>query len=62
MSEIYEQLLFWINTIWRRRWAAIAVTWFVCLGGWFFVASKPDTYTATTNIFIDTANILSPLL
>ena len=62
MSEIYEQLLFWINTVWRRRWAVVAVAWFVCSAGWIFVASKPDTFTASTNIFIDTADILSPLL
>ena len=62
MSEIYEQLLFWINTVWRRRWAAILVAWFVCIAGWFFVASKPDTFTASTKVFIDTASVLSPLL
>ena len=62
MSEFYEQLLFWINTIWRRRWAAILVAWFVCIAGWVFVASKPDTFTATSQIFIDTASILRPLL
>lgn len=62
MSEIYEQLLFWINTVWRRRWAAILVAWFVCIAGWFFVASKPDTFTASSKIFIDTASILRPLL
>ena len=62
MSEIYEQLLFWINTVWRRRWAAILVAWFVCIAGWFFVASKPDTFTSSTKVFIDTASILNPLL
>ncbi len=59
---MYEQLLFWINTVWRRRWAAILVAWFVCIAGWFFVASKPDTFTASTKVFIDTASILRPLL
>jgi protein tyrosine kinase modulator len=62
MSEIYEQLLFWINTIWRRRWPALAVIWLVCLAGWFLVVSKPDTFTSTTSIFIDTQSILKPLL
>jgi polysaccharide chain length determinant protein (PEP-CTERM system associated) len=62
MTEIYEQLLYWINTIWRRRWPALAVAWFVCVAGWFLVVSKPDTYTSTTSIFIDTQSILKPLL
>jgi len=62
MSEIYEQLLYWINTVWRRRWPALAVAWFVCVAGWFLVVSKPDTYTSTTSIFIDTQSILKPLL
>lgn len=62
MSDIYEQLLYWINTIWRRRWPALAVIWLVCLAGWFLVVSKPDTFTSTTSIFIDTQSILKPLL
>lgn len=62
MSEFYEQALYWINAVWRRRWAALAVAWFVCLAGWYVVASKPDTYTATSRIFIDSASVLQPLL
>ena len=62
MSEIYEQLLYWINTIWRRRWPALAVVWLVCVAGWFLVVSKPDTFTSSTSIFIDTQSILKPLL
>jgi len=62
MTEIYEQLLYWVNIIWRRRWPALAVAWFVCVAGWFLVVSKPDTYTSTTSIFIDTQSVLKPLL
>jgi len=62
MSDIYQQVLYWINTVWRRRWPALAVIWFVCVSGWFLVISKPDTFTSTTSIFIDTQSILKPLL
>lgn len=62
MAELYEQALYWINAVWRRRWAALAVAWFVCLAGWYVVASKPDTFTATSRIFIDSESVLQPLL
>ena len=38
------------------------MAWAVCLLGWTFVVSRPETYTASTRIFLDTATFLKPLL
>ena len=62
MGEIYGQLIALANASWRRRWSALAVAWVVCLVGWAFVVSRPETYTASTRIFLDTATFLKPLL
>ena len=62
MGEIYAQLIALVNASWRRRWSALAVAWVVCLIGWAFVVSRPETYTASTRIFLDTATFLKPLL
>lgn len=62
MTELYEQFLFLLNAVWRRRMAAILVAWAVCLAGWWVVATMPNSYTSTTRIFVDTSNALRPLL
>ena len=48
--------------MWRRRWYAIGVAWLVCVGGWLYVASLPDTYEAKTRVQINTELMLRPLL
>lgn len=62
MGEIYGQLIALVNAAWKRRWSALAVAWVVCLIGWAFVVSRPETYTSSTRIFLDTATFLKPLL
>lgn len=62
MTELYEQFLFLLNAVWRRRMAAILVAWAVCLMGWWVVITMPNSYTSTTRIFVDTSNALRPLL
>jgi protein tyrosine kinase modulator len=62
VGEIYDQLILLANASWRRRWSALCVAWIVCLIGWTFVISRPETYTSSTRIFLDTATFLKPLL
>ncbi len=62
MNQTYLQLIEILNAVWKRRWKALAVAWVVCLLGWLFVVSKPDFYTSSTRIFLDTASVLKPLL
>jgi polysaccharide chain length determinant protein (PEP-CTERM system associated) len=62
MNELYTQFLFILNAIWQRRFHALTVAWVVCIAGWIVVVMKPNTYTSSARIFVDTSNILRPLL
>ncbi len=62
MGELYGQLIALANAAWKRRWSALVSAWIVCLIGWTFVVSRPDFYTASTRVFLDTATFLQPLL
>jgi polysaccharide chain length determinant protein (PEP-CTERM system associated) len=62
LSDLIAQALHLLNAVWRRRWPVLAVAWCLALLGWAFVVSKPNVYTATTRIFVDTASVLEPLL
>jgi polysaccharide chain length determinant protein (PEP-CTERM system associated) len=62
MNELYTQFLFIQNAIWQRRFHALTVAWLVCIAGWIVVVIKPNTYTSSVRIFVDTSNILRPLL
>src|SRR5690606_37642088 len=47
---------------WRFRWTALAASWIVALGGLAAVVSLPNQYEASTRVFVDTDNLLRPLL
>jgi hypothetical protein len=46
----------------RFRWAGLGIAWLVCIGGWYYVAKKPDVYEAQARFFLDTASMLEPVL
>lgn len=48
--------------MWRYRWRAALVAWGVALFGWFSVYTMPDTYSASSRIYVDTENAIKPLL
>ena len=50
------------RALWRRRWWAAGVAWVFCLVGWTYVLTLPDTYQATTRIYVDTESMLRPLM
>ena len=52
----------YLNQLWKRRWTTIVVTWFLCLAGWGYVALLPDIYRSSVRVYIDTTNLLRPLL
>lgn len=62
MHEVIEQALEFLGMIWRRRWLALAVAWVVGISSWGFIVLMPNTYTSSTRVYVDTANILQPLL
>jgi polysaccharide chain length determinant protein (PEP-CTERM system associated) len=60
-----EQILTLINHIrsaWRFRWQALLTTWLVALIGWGVVFILPDKYESTASVYVDTENVLRPLL
>jgi len=51
-----------LRGMWRYRWLAMSLTWLVCAVGWFYVYSLSDIYRADARIYVDTENVLKPLL
>ena len=62
MNELYTQAVHYANSLWRRRWIALSIAWVFCLIGWAIVAALPNTYVSSGRIYVDTANVLGPLL
>jgi polysaccharide chain length determinant protein (PEP-CTERM system associated) len=51
-----------IRPYWRRRWVILIIAWGLSLIGWFGVLSLPDRFEAMTRIYVETDNLLTPLL
>lgn len=62
MDELIAQLYVYLKGIWKYRLMAIIVAWGVAIGGWLFVLKMPDNYEASARIFVDTQNIIRPLM
>ena len=57
-----NQYLAYVEDMWRLRWWALLVAWFIALGGWFAVYSLPNVYQASTVMNVDTYSVMDPLL
>lgn len=55
---------FWteLRAYWRQWRVILAVGWGVSAVGWLVVVMLPDRYDAMTRIYVDTENLLTPLL
>lgn len=62
MEDLISQLLANVRGIWKYRWYAIAIMWFVAVGGWATVYSMPNDYQTSARVYVDTQSILKPLL
>lgn len=62
MNELYHQLLFYGAALWRKRWYIALIAWVVCIPGWIGVMALPNRYESQARIYVDTDNLLSPLL
>ncbi|KRT57839.1 polysaccharide chain length determinant protein, PEP-CTERM locus subfamily, partial [endosymbiont of Ridgeia piscesae] len=51
-----------IRSAWRYRWYAMVVAWTVAVGGWSWVFAMNDQYESSAKVFVDTENLLRPLL
>ena len=48
--------------MWKYRWYAVIAIWFVAVAGWFIVYTLPDSYASSARIYVDTQNVLQPLM
>jgi polysaccharide chain length determinant protein (PEP-CTERM system associated) len=62
MAEITAVLLNFLKAIGKYRWHAVVITWAVALVGWVVVLRLPNQYEASARVYVDTQNILKPLL
>ena len=62
MEEILGQILSVAKGMWKHRWPALIVAWFVAAVGIVVVLSIPDRYEASARIYVDTQSILKPLM
>lgn len=62
LRELLNKILDELRGAWRFRWHAVALAWLICLVGWSFVMSMPNSYEANAKVYVDTRGILRPLL
>lgn len=63
MRESIDQVISIARAMWAFRWQAVAVAWVVALAGWAAVyLLVTPTYTASAQIYADTATLLRPLM
>ena len=62
MHEIYEKVVDVVRAILRFRWTVLFVAWAILVPGWAAIWQLDDMYTARARIFVDSNQILKPLL
>jgi len=62
MEELTTQLFVYLKGIWKYRWVAVTAAWIVAIAGWAIVYKLPDDYQASARIYVDTQNVLKPLM
>lgn len=62
MPELLERAVDVLRAIRRFRWTALLVAWLVAVIGWAAIYQMPDRYIARARVFVDSNQILKPLL
>ena len=62
MEELITQLLSLLKGVWKYRWYSVIIAWIVFLAGGATVYTLPDNYQASARVYVDTQNVLKPLL
>ncbi len=62
MEQLVQEVLHQLRATWRRRWWILPIAWLVCIPGWAYIHSIPDTYEASSEVYVDTDSVLDPLL
>ncbi|MEE4350227.1 MAG: XrtA system polysaccharide chain length determinant [Pacificimonas sp.] len=58
MTTIQEQIMTTLYSVWRKRWYAVLAAWIVCLLGWAFVATIPNSFRSSARILVETGSLL----
>lgn len=61
-QDLLDQVFYYVDALWRRRWLALGVAFLCAMVGWSVVASLPDRYQSSAKIYVDTASVLGHLL
>lgn len=62
MEELTTQLLVYLKGVWKYRWIAVTGAWIIAITGWVIVYKMPNDYQASARIYVDTQNVLKPLM
>ena len=62
MKPVMTQVIAFLAGAWRYRWQGLVACWVVCLVGWLAVWALPDQYAVQAIVYIDTDNVLGPLM
>ena len=62
MTDVKALFHYHLSRLWARRWSAMLAAWAACLAGWIAVAALPNKYASQAQIYVDTDNLLKPLL
>tara|TARA_R110002073_G_scaffold187005_6_gene345670 strand:- start:1958 stop:3520 length:1563 start_codon:yes stop_codon:yes gene_type:complete len=62
MDELITQLYVYLRGAWKYRWVSMIIAWIIAIAGWITVCKLPDDFEATSRIYVDTQNILRPLM
>ena len=62
MYDLYATAVYYVGAIWKRRWPACLVAAVVSVIGWIGVILIPDSYQSSARIYVDTTNVLQPLM
>jgi polysaccharide chain length determinant protein (PEP-CTERM system associated) len=62
LNMLAQQLRDELRGMWRFRWKALALAWGVLIVGSIAVATLPDSYLASSKVYVDSASRLGKLL
>ena len=62
LSELPQPIVRYGVGLWRRRWTVVAFTWLTALLAWLGLWLIPDTYESRAQVFVQTENILEPVM
>ena len=62
MNLVFEQILGYARSIWRRRWLVLIIAWVVAVASWVWIYTLENRYQAQARVYVDTQSLLKPLL